>query len=159
MDIARAIRRLQLHAAYVDDQPPELAELLRGLLQDLDPLEQRALLRHAYWRMPEVSTAALRLAAGGDDLLLAMAGRGPVTGSCRSCGRIVRARDRDDDDGGEDHCAGCQPTRVTPRPAGGAAAPDWEFTATPTPWQPSSIRLAAGARRVWAEHYPRAGSS
>jgi hypothetical protein len=157
VDSATAIRRLQLHASYVDDDVGELTAVLRDLLAQLDEDDARALLRHAYWRMPDVPTDALRRAGGGDDLLRRAAGRGPVVGSCPRCGRVVRARSRDDVDLPPSRpCAECRVQAPPARPGARRAGFGWEFTAPPEPWRPRPVaRLTEGVRR-WADDYPDA---
>ncbi len=160
MDTAIAIRRLHLQAAFLDADTPDVTRLLRELLAQLEPLEQRALVRHAYWRMPEVPTGALRQAVDGDGPLRDLAGRGPVVGTCERCDRVLRALSRDDvDREGPGRCAAC---RTRPASDGGLPGPvapvqpgfGWEFEERPVPWRPVPVRSAAAGVRRWAEHYP-----
>ncbi|WP_370326136.1 hypothetical protein [Euzebya sp.] len=154
MDLTRAIRGLHLHLAHTAADDADTAALIRRSLDGLDVVEQRAVIRHAYWRMPEVPTTALRMAVGSDDALRALAGRGPVVGSCRRCGRVLRARTRDAVDlDPPRRCAECRTPgpsgRLDRRPGFG-----WEFQPVAT-WRPADVPPAAlAARRRWAEQYP-----
>ncbi|CAN5140254.1 hypothetical protein BH23ACT9_BH23ACT9_26460 [soil metagenome] len=163
MDVTTAIRRLQLRTVLDDGDAEDLGEDIRHLLQQLPPTERRAVVRHAYWRMPGVPTRALQQALGGDAALRDMAGRGPVIGAC-PCGRVVRARDRDDvDEGAASRCAACAGTAsgaadaVAPR-AAAAGGFGWEFQDAPVPWRPISDPTRSEPRR-WAEHYPDAAGA
>lgn len=160
MDVTRAIRRIHLHSAHCDEDSAQLAQEIAELLAGLPPVDRRAVVRHAYWRMPDVPTTALRLAVGGGSALRALAGRGPVIGGCIRCGRVLRARDRDLlDEEVPRTCAGCA---TDAEDGAGGSAPSrprtlagfgWEFQTTPQPWRPRADPLTATARH-WAEHYP-----
>jgi hypothetical protein len=157
MDTATAIRRLQLHARYAEEDVGQLTDLLGTLLDELDDDERRAVLRHAYWRMPEVPTAALVAVGGGAGPLRRAVGRGPVIGTCAACGRVLRALVRDDVDlVASGPCTGCRTRRS--RPTADRARPGftWEFGGQPQPWRPTPLPRAAAGRRRWAEDYPDA---
>lgn len=156
MDTATAIRRLELHTRYVDDDVGGVALVLTDLLAALGEDERRAVLRHAYWRMPDVPTSALQAVGGGEEALRCTVGRGPVVGSCPRCTRVIRARSRDDVDvPASTPCAECRagPTRARP---GRLRRPGftWEFDAAPRPWRPTSVTQVVAGERRWAEHYP-----
>lgn len=155
MDHTRAIRRIHLVAAEgaIDDEDlaADIGDALAGLCAD----DVVAVVRHAYWCMPQVPTAALQRVAGGDGPLRAMAGRGPVTGTCRGCGCAVRARTREAVDADPPtRCARCQVSapRTADRPAGPAGF-GWEFQEVPDA-SPSAHRGIERRPRRWAEEYP-----
>jgi hypothetical protein len=169
MDVCTVIRRLQLHSAHGDGDPDEVAAALAEMLTTLDEDSRRAVVRHAYWRMPDVPTGALQRALGDDMTLRALAGRGPAVGTCRRCGRVVRARDRDGADELGDAAQVCTTCATVPPAVGGSRrsphrATAWEFEGTPSV---SALRDGSGdpagaptdgvgsvAMRRWAEHYP-----
>lgn len=156
MDVTRAIRRLQLHVTYADDDTGGLAAVISGIIDVLEPIEARAVIRHAYWRMPEVPSDALSQAVGGPPRLQQLAGRGPVIGCCLRCGRGIRAYDRDTTDlVGNEECATCtasgsrRPGRIT------STEFEWEFERPPQPWQLQEVcQPIVGRSRRWAEDYP-----
>ena len=136
---------------------PEAPLLVRELLGQRGPVEQRALVRHAYWRMPEVPTEALWHALEGEERLRDLAGRGPVTGSCERCHRVVRARSRADVDGDTSGpCTACrvEGPRVTRSQGPTGTGFGWEFEERPAPWHPLPVRRATAGVRRWAEDYP-----
>lgn len=160
MDVTRAIRRIHLRSAHCEEDSAQLAAEIAELLECLPSVDRRAVIRHAYWRMPHVPTTALQMAVGGSTALRALAGRGPVIGGCVRCGRVIRAHDRDLlDEEAPSTCGGCGVAAHPP--AGDAelvqprtpAAFGWEFQATPQPWRPQADAITAHERR-WAEHYP-----
>lgn len=159
MDHTHAIRHIHLVASDHDIDPLALAADIADVLAGLPAEDRAAVVRHAYWCMPQVPTDSLRRAVGGIEPLRALAGRGPVTGTCRSCGRAVRARTRDAvDDDPPTHCPSClvaASSIVEPSPSRrDVVAPfGWEFQDVPQPWQPQRQAVDERARR-WAEHYP-----
>ncbi|MGI9018979.1 MAG: hypothetical protein ACR2HR_18070 [Euzebya sp.] len=162
MDFVTALRRLHLHAMYTEGDSQDTAQLLAEIMEHLDPEEQRSVIRHAYWRMPEVSTMALHLAVGSEQQLRHLAGRGPITGTCPHCGQVARARSRDALDSGDPTpCGQCTGSTGHTAPPGGAAGDTsaagfvWEFQDPPQPWRSHVIpRATVRRKRTWAEHYP-----
>lgn len=156
MDVSTVIRRLHLQAVHGEDDDA-LAADVAALLTGLDEVVLAAVVRHAYWRMADVPTHVLRHAVGGDEVLRALAGRGPVTGACRRCTRALRAGDRDAVDADPPAlCAACEaaPAAIADR-AGRTAA--WEFVAAPAPWIPRGPSAGPSeGPSAWAERYPRA---
>lgn len=154
MDVTTILRRLQMHLTHDDDEEA-LAQIIADALAVLGETESRAVIRHAYWWLPGVPTATLRRVVGSDARLRRMAGRGPVIGACRECGRVMRARGRDVLDAEVPaRCAECRSHSPDHAPAGGAGF-GWEFEVTPLPWQPADgLPAGVGLTRDWAEHYP-----
>lgn len=156
MDVTTAIRRLQLHATYTDDDDDGLAVLLVTMLDRLGAVEGRAVIRHAYWRMPDIATSVLRQAVGGDRHLRELAGRGPVIATCSDCGRGIRASDRDAIESAGTCCPVCRGRGPGAANETTPAAFGWEFERPPQPWRAPHVRspLVTQSRR-WAEDYPR----
>lgn len=167
MDVTTVIRRLHLQTAHGEDEGAVAADLA-AMLGGLDEAGRAAVVRHAYWRMPDVPTAVLRDAVGGaavggaavegDARLRSLAGRGPVTGSCRRCTRVLRAGDRDAVDADPPPlCASCAAVPVIPADRRRRTAA-WEFVDAPIPWAADVPPSAAGPR-AWAERYVGAAGS
>ncbi|MEE8603514.1 hypothetical protein [Euzebya tangerina] len=156
MNVAQALRRLHLQARHEPDEATLLA-LLVDLLSQLDPQECRAVIRHSYWRLPEIPTGILEEATGGADALLAAAGRGPIEGECSRCGQPLRALTRD-----QHPPPVCRPCTAVPstdqgrrrEPVVRAPPTAWEYEPPPVPHRSSEVTVLLADRRRWAEDYP-----
>lgn len=154
--------RSLLRAARTGAWPAgRLSTALADLLDGTDEADRAALLRHLYWQAWEVPTATLADLAGGDAALRRVVGRGPVLATCRTCGRAIRARDRDDVDvPTSPRCRRCHRHRpaVASRPS---QAPrrrtvrrcGWELEPVPRPHRVLPADALARGRRVWGEDY------
>lgn len=156
MDLPSALRHVRLTCRSSADEKAARAAL-RELLEPLDDELRAAVLRHAYWHEVEVPTAALAAVAGGHGALRAVAGRGPVIGSCRACGRAIRAVDRDSVSGDEGlgECQDCTAETAPARSVVAEPAPPWEFEPLPSPWRARPLPRMVAGRRQWAEDYPQ----
>ncbi len=160
MHVPDRIQRLCRRARAGGWASERLGAALRGALAPLDEVERAAALRHTYWHGWDVPTDVLADLAGGAAALRAVAGRGPVVGCCRDCGRVVRAAHRDEV-GAADRPVRC-PTCHT-RPAGRRTAPrhpprpptSWELEAPPRPHAVRPAADLAAGRRLWGEDYRR----
>lgn len=154
--------RSLLRAARTGAWPAvRLSTALTRLLEGTDETDRAALLRQLYWHAWEVPTATLADLAGGEAALRRAAGRGPVLATCRTCGRAIRARDRDDVDvPASPRCHRChgrrpavasRPSRPSRRRA--ARRCGWELEPVPRPHRVLPADALARGRRVWGEDY------